>query len=73
MDGYIQIGVTALRDPVTREPLEAVPLYIRAEDARKVEAARADDGPLIDELAEMFGKYAAETEAGGPVSRPYEG
>lgn len=60
MDGYIQIGVTALRDPVTREPLEAVPLYVRTADAGRLEAARADDGPLIDELAEMFGKYAGQ-------------
>lgn len=60
MADYIQIGVTALRDPVTREPLQAVPLYIRAEDAGKVEAARADDGPLIAELADMFGKYAGQ-------------
>lgn len=64
MDGYIQIGVTALRDPVTREPLEAVPLYVRAADAGRLEAARASDKPLIDELAEMFGRYAAEEERG---------
>ena len=60
MADYIQIGVTALRDPVTREPLEAVPLYVRAADAGRLEAARTDDGPMIAELAEMFGKYAGQ-------------
>ena len=29
---YIQVGVTALRDPATGEFLPAVPLYIKAED-----------------------------------------
>lgn len=29
---YIQVGVTALRDPVTGEFLPAVPLYIKAEE-----------------------------------------
>lgn len=28
---YIQIGFTALRDPVTKDFLPAVPLYIKAE------------------------------------------
>lgn len=28
---YIQVGVTALRDPATGEFLPAVPLYIKAE------------------------------------------
>ena len=30
---YQQIGVTALRDPVTREYLPAVPLYVEVTDA----------------------------------------
>lgn len=29
---YIQVGVTAMRDPATGEFLPAVPLYIKAED-----------------------------------------
>lgn len=29
---FIQVGVTALRDPATGEFLPAVPLYIKAED-----------------------------------------
>lgn len=28
---YIQVGVTAMRDPLTGEPMEAVPLYVDAE------------------------------------------
>lgn len=28
MSQFIQVGVTAMRDPMTGEPLEAVPLYV---------------------------------------------
>ena len=28
MSRFIQVGVTAMRDPKTGEPLEAVPLYV---------------------------------------------
>lgn len=61
MSGYIQIGVTALRDPVTGEPLEAVPLYIREEDREKAAAPSA--GLMKDmaaTLGAMFGKYVKE-------------
>lgn len=41
---YIQIGVTALRDPATGEFLPAVPLYIKAEeDAEEAEASLISD------------------------------
>ena len=33
---FIQIGVTALRDPATGDFLPAVPLYIKAEDGAEV-------------------------------------
>lgn len=58
MSGYIQIGVTALRDPVTGEALEAVPLYIREEDREKAAAPSA--GLMKDmaaTLGDMFGEY----------------
>ena len=64
MAEYIQIGVTALRDPKTGEILESVPLYIREED-RKAEA-RAEikmDG-IIGEMAAAFGKYIAVLSGG---------
>ena len=32
---YIQIGVTAMRDPATGGFLPSVPLYIKADDAAK--------------------------------------
>ena len=33
MAKFIQIGVTAIRDPLTGDPLNAVPLYVEAADA----------------------------------------
>ncbi len=55
MAAYIQIGVTALRDPKTGEFLPSVPLYVEAEDKRAVEVAEkvfADDiaGVLADKM-----------------------
>lgn len=38
MAEYLQIGVTAMRDPVTGKPLEAVPIYIKRSDAGKTPA-----------------------------------
>ena len=54
MDGkeeYLQIGVTALRDPTTGEYLPAVPLYIRAEDN-----AAAEEQHLIDDIGNLLAK-----------------
>ncbi len=50
-DEYIQIGVTALRDPKTGEYLPAVPMYIKNED----EAAEAQA-----ELHKNIGKLFAD-------------
>lgn len=62
MDGYIQIGVTALRDPMTGERLEAVPLYIRAEDARSQARAAIQTGPLAKDMAAKMTAYIDQTE-----------
>ena len=57
MSEYIQIGSTALRDPVTGDFLPAVPLYIRAEDREACEAAVIDGDALQKELAKKFAAY----------------
>lgn len=46
---YIQVGVTALRDPVTGDFLPSVPLYIKATD----EAERSAQG-LVEDLGRLF-------------------
>lgn len=46
---YIQIGVTALRDPATGDFLPAVPLYIKAED----NAEEAEE-KLIQDVGRLF-------------------
>ena len=33
MSRFIQVGVTAMRDPLTGEPMAAVPLYVDAEES----------------------------------------
>ncbi len=61
---YIQVGVTALRDPATGEFLPAVPLYIKAEDgAEEAEEKLIEDiGKL---MAERIRRYKAACEAAG--------
>ena len=46
---YIQVGVTALRNPATGEFLPAVPLYIKAEDG-----AEEAEEKLINDLGKLF-------------------
>lgn len=46
---YIQIGVTALRDPVTGEFLPSVPLYIK----KTPEIQQAEDY-MIGDIAKVF-------------------
>ena len=41
---YIQVGVTALRDPVTGDFLPAIPLYIEAKDGAEEGQQKLIDG-----------------------------
>ena len=53
---YIQIGVTAMRDPATGGFLPSVPLYIKADDAAK-EAERQMHKEVGKAIAGMMKKY----------------
>ena len=46
---FIEVGFTALRDPVTGDFLPAVPLYIKAEDG-----AKEAEQELINNLGKLF-------------------
>lgn len=61
---FIQVGVTALRDPATGEFLPAVPLFIKAEDgaAESAEGLSQDIGKL---LAERMRRYKEACDAAG--------
>lgn len=61
---FIQVGVTATRDPATGDYLPAVPLYIKAEDgAEEAEGKLSQDiGKL---LADRMRRYKAACEAAG--------
>lgn len=48
-DKFIEVGVTALRDPATGGYLPAVPLYIKAEDGAEEAEQR-----LISDLGNLF-------------------
>lgn len=61
-DGYIQVGVTALRDPATGDFLPEVPLYVKAD-----EETEEDVQGLIEDLENLFrirmDMYARATES----------
>ncbi len=59
MSEYIQIGVTALRDPATGGFLPAVPLYIKATDS-----ARAAEEQLTGDIARLFAQRMKQYEDG---------
>lgn len=56
---YIQVGVTALRDPKTGEYLPAVPLYIKAENGA-AEAERKLQSDIGKLLADRLRRYQAQ-------------
>lgn len=63
---FIQIGVTALRDPVTGDFLPAVPLYIREEDQGKTTAAfPQDETALAKALGDKMKEYLDGCKAAG--------
>ena len=59
MSGFIQIGVTAMRDPVTSEFLPEVPLYVEAEHRERV--AETMDEDLRQLFAGKMAQYRKET------------
>lgn len=50
---YIQVGVTALRDPVTGAVMRAVPMYARADDLGAASEAEAML-PMLKDAGEIF-------------------
>ena len=61
---YIQVGVTAMRDPKTGGYLPAVPLYIRADDS-----AKAGEKALIEDIGKLMAdrirRYQQECKKAG--------
>ena len=48
MEKYIEVGVTSARDPITREFLPAVPMYIKS-------TPEESEAALIKDLGKLFG------------------
>lgn len=49
--GYIQVGFTALRDPVTHGFLPAVPLFIREDDS-----AAAAEQKVVEDIGALLAR-----------------
>ena len=66
MSRFIQVGMTAMRDPMTGEPLEAVPLYVDTDGGGTLPEIN------IKDVAEAFvRKMKAQKETAG-VAAPTE-
>lgn len=64
MSKFIQVGITALRDPATGDFLPAVPLYIEeTPDAKESEAAMIRDISKV--FAEKMKQYMESGKAAG--------
>lgn len=61
---FVQIGFTALRDPVTGDYLPAVPMYIRAEDAERTSYKKPEDDAVAT-LAGFMKRYVKECREAG--------
>lgn len=61
---YIQIGVTGLRDPRTREYLKCVPLYVEATEGM-IEGERQLIADIGGVLAEKYREYVEACEKAG--------
>ena len=59
MSTYIQVGVTALRDPVTGAILRSVPMYAKAEDLGVKDEAEAMQ-PMLREAGRVFAEPMKE-------------
>ena len=46
---YIQVGVTAMRDPKTGDFLPAIPLYVKAEDV-----GEDAEKPMLEDFAKLM-------------------
>lgn len=54
MGKFVQVGLTAMRDPLTGELMEAVPLYVEVIDDREPELPEIDRKALAEELIRKF-------------------
>lgn len=62
---FIQVGITALRDPATGGFLPAVPLYIEA-----TEAATEAETAMIKDIGKVFAdKMRQYVEGGGMIEK----
>lgn len=64
-DGYVQIGVTALRDPRTGEFLPSVPMYVREADLKNAAVLPIGESNIAGILAKKFDEYRRGCAAAG--------
>ena len=64
MSRYVQVGVMSQRDPVTREIVEQVPLYVDADYRPAPTMSESERKQLVKDLARRF-REAVKAERHG--------
>jgi hypothetical protein len=59
---FVQIGTTAIRDPATGALMESVPLFVKVDDAARVEAVTISGDELARTLAAKFAEYKRQNK-----------
>lgn len=54
MSEFIQVGVTAMRDPLTGEPLEQVPLYVEVVEGQEMNLPEFDRKQFAMDFIKKF-------------------
>lgn len=54
---FVQVGSMSMRDPATGALMESVPLFVKVDDAERVEAVTISGDELARTLAAKFAEY----------------
>ena len=60
MSEFIQVGVTAMRDPLTGEPLEQVPLYVEVVEGQEMNLPEFDRKQFAMDFIRKFREGMSE-------------
>ena len=66
MSEFVQVGVKAMRDPLTGEMLDSVPLYVERQDLEKVPTV--DIGQMARDVIRQMGAEKTEGNDNDAVS-----
>ena len=70
MSEFITVGITAMRDPKTGELLEAVPLYVEAQDGKAPPLPMIDMEVFARDVRQKIREMKAEKQESADADTP---